>query len=115
MAEAAENPFAELVAELADGQRRSLLRAEGWDDFVARLATVIARLDPLRRQALVMLLFALVDRQLNPDEARAWLEGHDIDSDDGLREMVGWLRQFRPSEDELLPGDVPDDEDGARS
>src|SRR5689334_14009461 len=96
VAEAAENPFAELVTELADGQRRSLLRAEGWDDFVARLATLIGRLEPLRRQALVMLLFALVDRQLDPDGARVWLEDHDIDSDEGLREMVAWLRRFRP-------------------
>lgn len=108
MAEAAENPFAELVTELADGHRRSLLRAEGWEDFVARLASLIGRLEPARRQALVMLLFALVDRQLDPDQARDWLDTHDIDSEDGLAAMLAWLRQFRPSADEVLPGDVPE-------
>lgn len=106
MAEAAENPFAELVIELADGKRWTLLRAEGWDDFVGRLASLIAQLAPRRRQALVMLLFALVDRQLTPDTARDWLDTHDTDSDEGLSEMLQWLRQFRPRPDEVLPGDV---------
>ena len=104
-----ENPFAEFVTELADGQRWTLLRAEGWDDFVDRLASLIAKLEPRRRQALVMLLFALVDRQLSPDDAKAWLDSHNMDSDEGLQEMLTWLRQFRPRPDEVLPGDVEPD------
>lgn len=105
MAEAAENPFAAFVAELADGQRWTLLRADGWDEFVERLTNLVAELEPRRRQALVMLLFALVDRQLTPDEAKAYLDGHDVDSDEGLEAMIGWLRRFRPRPDEALPGD----------
>jgi len=105
MSEAAENPFAAFVAELADGQRWTLLRAEGWDDFVERLTALIAELEPRRRQVLVMLLFALVDRQLTPEEAKAFIDEHDIDSDEGLLEMLRWLRQFRPRLDEDLPGD----------
>lgn len=109
MAEAAENPFAEFVTELADGKRWTLLRAEGWDDFVNRLADLVTQLEPRRRQALVMLLFALVDRQLTPETAKEWFDSHDIDSDEGLAEMLRWLRQFRPRPDEALPGDAGTD------
>ena len=100
-----DNPFAAFVAELADGQRWTLLRAEGWDDFVERLTALVAELEPRRRQAIVMLLFALVDRQLTPEGAKAYLDAHDVDSDEGVREMVEWLRQFRPRPGEALPGD----------
>ena len=105
MPEPSENPFAAFVAELADGQRWRLLRAEGWDDFDERLTGLVAELEPRRRQALVMLLFALVDGQLTPEQAKEHLDAHDIDSDDGVRELIAWLRQFRPRPDESLPGD----------
>jgi hypothetical protein len=103
MGDSSENPFAEFVTELADGEKWQLIRADGWDDFVERLTALIADLDPRRRQALVMLLFALVDRQLTPAEAQEWLEDHDTESDDGLLQMITWLRQFRPRPDEDLP------------
>jgi hypothetical protein len=90
------DPFAEFVAELSDGQRWSLLRAEGWDDFIQRLSDLIAALPARRRQALIMLLFALVYEQLTPDNAKVWLEDHEVDSDDGIETMISWLRQFRP-------------------
>jgi hypothetical protein len=98
-----ENPFAEFVTEIADGKRWTLLRADGWDDFIERLSTLVAALEPRRRQALVLLLFALVDRQLTPEQAQEWIEGHDLDSDEGLTQMLTWLREFRPRPDEDLP------------
>lgn len=107
MGEPAENPFAAFVAELADGARWTLLRAEGWDDFVDRLTNLIVDLEPRRRQALIMLLFALVDGQLRPEDAAAYLDDHDVDSDEGLAAMIRWLRQFRPRPGEELPGDTP--------
>jgi hypothetical protein len=64
----------------------------------------VVRLEPRRRQALVMLLFALVDGQLDPDDAAGWLRDHDVDSDEGLDAMIDWLRRFRPAPDEELPG-----------
>lgn len=105
MAEPTENPFAAFVAELADGKRWTLLRAEGWDDFIERLTGLVAELEPRRRQALVMLLFALVDRQITPEQAKEHLDANDLDSDDGVRELISWLRRFRPRPDEALPGD----------
>ncbi|MDQ6614495.1 MAG: hypothetical protein M3083_07060 [Actinomycetota bacterium] len=90
------DPFAHVVAELSDGQRWALLRAEGWDDFVERLSDLIVHLPGRRRQALLMLLFALVHQQLTPEAAKAWLDQHDVDRDEGIEAMIGWLRQFRP-------------------
>jgi hypothetical protein len=90
------DPFAEFIAELSDGQRWSLLRAEGWDDFIQRLSDLIATLPPRRRQALIMLLFALVYEQLTPDDAKAWLNDHDVGTADGVETMISWLRRFRP-------------------
>lgn len=103
MGDGEENPFAALVTELADGKQWQLIRADGWDDFIERLTSLIADLEPRRRQALVMLLFALVDRQLTSEEAQEWLQDHDVDSDQGLHQMITWLRQFRPRPDEDLP------------
>ncbi len=88
--------FAEFLAEISDGKRWALLRAEGWDDFIQRLSDLIVDLPARRRQALMMLLFALVYEQLTPEDAKSWLDQHDVDSDDGLEEMISWLRQFRP-------------------
>jgi hypothetical protein len=100
-----ENPFASFVAELADGKRWALVRADGWDDFIERLTVLIVDLEPRRRQALVMLLFALVDRQLSPEQAQEWIDEHDLESDEGLTQMITWLREFRPRPDEELPYD----------
>lgn len=92
----APGPFAEFVAELSDGKRWALLRASGWDDFIERLSDLVADLPPRRRQALMMLLFALVYEQLTPDQAKDWIEDHEVDSDEGIEVMISWLREFRP-------------------
>jgi hypothetical protein len=91
-----DDPFGGFIGELADGRRWALLRAEGWDDFIERLSELIVILAPRRRQALMMLLFALVYEQLTPDEAKVWIDEHDVEGDDGVEEMIAWLRQFRP-------------------
>jgi len=90
------DPFAEFIGELSDGQRWSLVRAEGWDDFIQRLSDLIADLPPRRRQALMMRLFALVYEQLRPVDAKEGIDTHDVDSDEGIEAMIDWLRQFRP-------------------
>lgn len=91
-----DDPFREILGELADGKRWALLRADGWEEFSERLASIIVMLPPRRRQALVMLLFALSERMITPDHVEAWMAEHDVDADDGVEEMIGWLRRFRP-------------------
>ena len=90
------DPFKEFVTELADGDRWALIRAQGWDDFVERLTRLVAELEPRRRQALMMLLFLLVDEQLTPDDAKEYLAEHDTETDEGVEKLIAWLRQFRP-------------------
>jgi hypothetical protein len=91
-----DDPFRSFLAELADGKRWELLRTDGWEEFAERLAALIVKLPGRRRQALVMLLFALSERMITPDEANAWIAGHDLDSDEGVEEMISWLRVLRP-------------------
>jgi hypothetical protein len=90
--------FGSVLAEIADGRRWALLRADGWDDFIERLSNLIADLPVRRRQALMMLLFALAYEQLTPDDAKAWLDDHDLTGDKDLEAMISWLRPFRPPE-----------------
>jgi hypothetical protein len=91
-----DDPFRSFLSELADGKRWELLRTEGWEEFSERLAGLIVRLPVRRRQAVVMLLFALSERMITPDEANAWIADHDLDADEGVEEMIAWLRVLRP-------------------
>lgn len=91
-----DDPFREILAELADGKRWELIRTDQWEEFCERLAGLIVTLPPRRRQALVMLMFALSERMITPDDAQAWMAEHDLDTDEDLEAMIAWLRQFRP-------------------
>jgi hypothetical protein len=92
----ADDPFRAFLAELADGKRWQLIRTEGWEDFTKRLSDLIVSLPPRRRQALVMLLFALSERMIDPDVANEWISQHDLEPDEGIEEMISWLRLLRP-------------------
>lgn len=96
MVASSDDPFRAFVTELADGDRWALIRSKGWDEFVEHLTGLVAELEPRRRQALMMLLFLLVDEQLTPDEARRYIGEHDTESDEGVEAMIAWLRHFRP-------------------
>ena len=98
-ADTPSDPFAELLGELADGQRWKLIRADGWDDFIERLSRVITELTPVRRQAIVMMLFAFAEGTLTPEAVNEYLAGHDTDSERGLEDLIVWLKQFRPQLD----------------
>lgn len=89
--------FVEFAAEFADGQRWKLLQAEGWDDLQVRLAEVIGDLPVRRRQALMMLLFSLVEDLVTSAEVRAWIDDHDLGTDEGIEALIGWLRERRTS------------------
>ena len=88
--------FRSFLSELADGAGWELIRASGWEDFSQRLAQVLVRLAPRRRQLLVMLLFALAERMITPADANSWIAAHDLDQDEGVEAMIAWLRSFRP-------------------
>jgi hypothetical protein len=45
---------------------------------------------------LVMLLFALTEGLVSSEELQAWMAERDLETDDGVEEMIAWLRQFRP-------------------
>ena len=87
--------FLEFATEFADGERWRLLRAENWDDFQERLAETVGDLPVRRRQALMMLLFALIEGFVDSDDVAAWIGGHDLTTDDGIEAMIGWLRRKR--------------------
>ncbi|MGH9069303.1 MAG: hypothetical protein ACRD0J_17705 [Acidimicrobiales bacterium] len=90
-----DDPFVALLAEMADGQRWAVLRAEGFDDFVLRLTGIIGALPPRRRQAVIMLLFGLVEGFVTPEEADAWIASRAISTDQGVEDMIAWLRDLR--------------------
>ena len=89
--------FLEFATEFADGERWKLLQSEGWEDFEVRLAETIGDLPVRRRQALMMLLFALVEELVTPADVRSWIDGHDVTTDEGIEALIGWLRGRRLS------------------
>lgn len=89
--------FLEFATEFADGDRWKLLRADGWEDFELRLAETIADLSVRRRQALIMLLFALVEEIVSPADVRWWLERHHVGANEGVEALIAWLRETRKS------------------
>lgn len=99
MQEDGADAFYEFATELADGERWKVLRAKGWEDFERRLAETVGDLPVRRRQALIMLLFALVEEMVDPAAVREWMEGHDVSTDEGVEEIVRWLRGLRSAPD----------------
>ena len=89
--------FLEFATEFADGERWKILQSEGWEDFEVRLAETIGDLPVRRRQALMMLLFALVEEIVTPADFRKWIEGHDVTTDGGIEALIAWLRERRLS------------------
>jgi hypothetical protein len=87
--------FFEFATEFADGERWKVLRAKGWVDFEERLAETIGDLPVRRRQALVMLLFALIESIVEPPEVRTWMDAHDVSTDEGIEALIAWLRRRR--------------------
>lgn len=89
------DPFLDFATQFADGERWRLLRAQGWEDFQERLAEAIGDLPVRRRQALMMLLFSLVEGFVDPADVADWLSSHDVTSDDQVEATIVWLRQRR--------------------
>jgi hypothetical protein len=91
--------FLQFAAEIADGERWKVIRADGWEDMQVRLAEAMEELPVRRRQALIMLLFALVEQFVTPEDVRDWTAAHDLSGDDGVEALIAWLRQARAQGD----------------
>src|SRR5579875_1362269 len=87
--------FLGFATEFADGERWKLLQSEGWDDFQVRLAEVVGELPVRRRQALMMLLLAMVDQTVDSAQVREFLDAHDASTEEGVEAVIAWLRQKR--------------------
>lgn len=83
------------MTELSDGKRWRLARADGWDEFIEQLSRLLSDLPLRRRQALIMLLFALTEKLLEPEDLTVWLADHDATTEKGLDQFLTWLRGFR--------------------
>lgn len=90
--------FFEFAVEIADGERWELLRADGWEEMQARLAEVMGDIPVRRRQALMMLLFSMVEELVTPDQVKTWMALNDVSSEAGVEELIGWLRRVRRGE-----------------
>lgn len=91
----AGDAFLQFASELADGERWKLLQAEDWEGFQARLAEAVGELPVRRRQALMMLLYGLVEGFVTSAEVRGWMEHHDLSRDAGIEALIEWLRRRR--------------------
>lgn len=87
--------FLQFASELADGERWKVLQAEDWEAFQERLAEVVGDLPTRRRQALIMLLYGLVEGFVSPPDVAEWMEAHDVTGDEGVEALIGWLRARR--------------------
>jgi hypothetical protein len=90
------DPFREILGELTDGHKWEVIRTAGWEDFSRRLADTITRLEPRRRQAIIMLLVALSTNAVTSVQVEEFLDGRDVDTDEELEALIAWLRQWRP-------------------
>ena len=88
-----DDAFDDLLAQLADGARWKVLSGQGRAEFTERLTAEIVELEPRRRQAVLMCLFALLAMNLQPDELARHLEGRDMSQDAEVEAFIAWLRE----------------------
>jgi hypothetical protein len=94
-----DNSFDDLLGQLSDGARWKILSGEGRTEFAERLTNEIVELEPRRRQAIIMILFALLAMNLDPDELANYLADRDMSRDDEVEALIVWLREnYDPGE-----------------
>ena len=92
------NSFDDLLHSLADGARWKVLSGHGREEFARRLTTQIVDLEPRRRQAILMCLFALLAGDLQPQELATFLRARAMRSDGDVEALIDWLREnYDPS------------------
>ena len=88
-----DDAFDDLLAQLSDGARWKVLSGDGRAEFAERLTCEIVELEPRRRQAVIMCLFALLAMNLQPDELAHYLDGRDMSRDHEVEGLITWLRE----------------------
>ena len=88
-----DGAFDDLLAQLSDGARWKVLSGDGRAEFAERLTREIVELEPRRRQAVIMCLFALLAMNLDPDKLAVYLDGRDMSRDDEVEGLITWLRE----------------------
>jgi hypothetical protein len=87
-----QGSFDDLLSQLADGARWKVLSGHGREEFAARLTAEIVDLEPRRRQAILMCLFALLAGDMQPDDLARFIESRTMMNDDDVEALIAWLR-----------------------
>jgi len=88
-----DDAFDDLLTQLSDGARWKVLSGNGRAEFAERLSAEIVELEPRRRQAVLMCLFALLAMNLDPDQLARYLDGRDMSQDAEVEALIAWLRE----------------------
>jgi len=88
-----DDPFVDLLGQLADGARWKVLSGKGRQEFAERLTQEIVDLELRRRQAVLMCLFALLAMDMQPGDLTAFLSGRDMSQDAEVEALIVWLRE----------------------
>lgn len=88
-----DDAFRDLLAQLSDGARWKILSGDGRAEFTERLTREIVELEPRRRQAVLMCLFALLAMDMEPADLASYVHGRDMSQDSEVEELIAWLRE----------------------
>ena len=85
--------FLDLLGQLSDGARWKVLSGHGRREFAERVTQEIVELEPRRRQAIVMCLFALLAMDMQPEDLAGFVAGRDMSDDAEVEALIAWLRE----------------------
>src|SRR3954447_14359132 len=85
--------FLDLLEQLSDGARWKVLSGHGRWEFAERVTRDIVELEPRRRQAVLMCLFALLAMDMQPEDLAGFLAGRDMSDDVEVEALIAWLRE----------------------
>jgi hypothetical protein len=87
--------FQDLLGHLSDGARWKVLSGHGRREFAERVTQEIVELEPRRRQAIVMCLFALLAMDMPPEDLAGFLAGRDMSVDAEVEALIVATRELR--------------------
>jgi hypothetical protein len=85
--------FDDLLSQLADGARWKVLSGHGREEFARRLTAEIVDLEPRRRQAIIMCLFALLAGDMQPADLAGFVDTRPMTGDEDVEALIQWLRE----------------------